>query len=707
MLELACSSCGVRNEPGERFCGDCGVALVSNPLSTSIASPKIVDPDIRLTAEQSDAALPPDGERKTVTALFADIKDSMSLMEHLDPEEARAIVDPALKLMIDAVHLSDGYLVQSTGDGVFALFGAPVSHEDHPQRALQSALRMQQDVKRYAEELRGKQGVDLQVRIGVNTGEVVVRTIKTDDSHTEYTPIGHSTSLAARLQAVANPGAIAISETLRKLVEGYFLLEARGPKQIKGVSLPLNVYEVMGAGPLRTRLQRSASRGYTKFVGRARELEALKAAAEQTRNGHGQIVAAIAEPGVGKSRLFFEFKQLTQADWTTLEASSVSHGKASAFLPAIDLLRSYFKLADDDDPRARGDKISGTVVALDPSLEDSLPYLLRLLGAVDRDDPVATMDSQLRKHRTHDAIKRILLRESLNQPLLIVFEDLHWIDTDTQAFLDLLADSIATAKVLLLVNYRPDYTHSWNSKTYYTQIRLDPLGNENGEELLGTLVGNGDDVAPLKRLIIEKTEGNPFFMEEMVQELFEDGALHRNGKVRLTRSLSQLKIPTTVQAIIASRIDRLPPRHKELLQTAAAIGRRFQISLLRAVLAVADDELDSILHQLQLAEFIYEQVTTDSLRYTFKHALTHEVAYNSILVERRRNLHERTGGAIESLFRSRIDEHYDELAYQYSRSGNSEKAAFYLRRSEEQRAHRKFDQLEDYLRELQMKKQKP
>ena len=480
-----------------------------------------------------------------MTALFADIKGSMELMEDLDPEEARAIVDPALKLMMDAVHHYGGYVAQSTGDGIFALFGAPLAHEDHPQRALYAALRMQEDLKRYSDRTRAEGCLPIQTRVGVNTGEVVVRAIRTGQAHSEYTPIGHSTSLAARMQALAPIGSIATTEQVRKLCEGYFAFKALGPTKVKGVAETVNVYEVTGFGPLRTRLQRSASRGYTKFVGRQREMEAMKAAAEQAMAGHGQIVAAVAEPGVGKSRLFYEFKATSQSDWMVLDALSASYGKASAYLPVIDLLHGYCRITSNDDARSRREKVGGKVLMLDRTLEDALPYLFALLGIVEGDDPLAQMDAPIRRRRTLDAIKRIILRESLNQPVLLTFEDLHWIDEETQALLNLLVDSIATSRILLLVNYRPEYSHGWGNKTYYTQLRLDPIGRENAEEMLTTLLGGDSSVAPLKRLIIDTTEGNPFFMEETVQALFEDGALVREGGVKPAKPLERLKIPAT------------------------------------------------------------------------------------------------------------------------------------------------------------------
>ncbi|HEY6419721.1 MAG TPA: adenylate/guanylate cyclase domain-containing protein [Candidatus Binataceae bacterium] len=650
-----------------------------------------------------------------MTALFADIKGSTELEQDLDPEEARAIIDPALKLMIDAARRYDGYIVQSTGDGIFALFGAPVAHEDHPQRALYSALRMQEELKRYSARLREAGSLPLEARVGVNTGEVVVRSITTGEGQTEYTPIGHTTNLASRMQALAPTGSIAISEQTRKFVEGYFQLKPLGPTKVRGVSEPVNVYEVTGIGPLRTRLQRSAGRGYTKFVGRNREMDAMKAAAEQAQAGHGQIVAAMAEPGVGKSRLLFEFKAVSQSGWMVLETFSVSHGKASAFLPVIDLLHGYFDIKPEDDTRKRREKVTGRVLALDRSLEDALSYLFALLGLIEADDPLMQMSAEVRKRRTLDAIKRILIRESLNQPVMVIFEDLHWIDEETQALLNLLADSIGTAKILLLVNYRPEYSHQWGSKTYYTQLRLDPLGKESAAEMLQSLLGDSAELAALKRLIIEKTEGNPFFMEETVEVLLDDGALVRNGSIKLIKPLAELKIPPTVQAILVSRIDRLPADEKDLLQTLAVIGREFARSLVREVVdpqsraesssfglpalsvhgplrtgstgrqaagllsrKITGEVLEAMLAHLQLAEFIYEQPAVGDIEYTFKHALTQEVAYKSVLVERRKLLHGGIGTAIEALAAGQIDDHVAELAHHYSRSDNPMKAAGYL-----------------------------
>ncbi|HSF33266.1 MAG TPA: adenylate/guanylate cyclase domain-containing protein, partial [Candidatus Tectomicrobia bacterium] len=392
----------------------------------------------RILAEQAmEAQGAPDGERKTITALFADIKGSMALLEDLDREEARLIIDPALQLMMDAVHRYEGYVAQSLGDGIFALFGAPIAHEDHAQRAVYVALRMQEDLKRYAERLRRDRGLTLEMRVGLNTGEVVVRSIRTDDLHTDYVPIGHSTGLAARLQSLAPGGAVVVSESTYKLTEGYFAFTSLGTAQIKGVNAPVCLYEVVGVGPLRTRMEVVARRGLARFVGRVRELEQLERAWEQAQGGRGQIVAVVGEPGLGKSRLCYEFKGRAAPAGLLLETFSVSHGKAYPYLPLLELLKHYFQLTPQDDGQRRRERVTGKVLTLDRRLEETLPYVLALLGDVEATAALAQMDPPLKRKRTFDAITQVLLRESLKQPLLLLIEDLHWLDRDRDVAADI------------------------------------------------------------------------------------------------------------------------------------------------------------------------------------------------------------------------------------------------------------------------------
>jgi len=695
---LSCPQCGFENLPRTKFCRECGAALTAQaPVlkpQSSASSPRTYTPPHlaeRILAEQAamESRGSTDGERKTITALFSDLKGSTALIEGLDPEEARAIIDPALQLMMDAVHRYDGYVAQALGDGIFALFGAPIAHEDHPQRALYAALRMQEESRRYAEKLRLEKGVNLQVRVGVNTGEVVVRSIRKDDLHTDYVPVGHSTNIASRMEQLANPGTILVTEQTQKLTEGYFEFKGLGKTKVKGVEEPLAIYEVVGIGALRTRLQMSARRGLVKFVGRQGELEQMKKALEMAQGGHGQIVAAVGEAGVGKSRLFYEFKLTSQRGCLVLETFSVSHGKAHPYLPLIDLLKNYFQLTPEDDQRKVQEKVTGKVLILDRALEDTLPYLFALLGVSEAISSLQQMDSQIRRRRTFEALKRLLVRESLNQPIIFIFEDLQWLDNETQAFLNLLSESVATARIVLLVNYRPEYRHEWGSKTYYTQLRLDPLGREEAQELLRALVGGGEELTPLKQFILEKTEGNPFFIEEVVQTLAEEQVLiGERGSYRLEKAPTELHIPATVQGILAARIDRLGAEEKGLLQTLAVIGKEFSLSLLRKVVDQPEEELQGLLFHLQAGEFIYEQPAFPEVEYLFKHALTQEVAYNSVLLERRRVLHEQTARAMEELYGERVEEHYHDLAHHYGRSGNVEKAVEYLHLAGQQAGQR-------------------
>ena len=694
-LRNPCPNCGGENVARAKFCMECGTALAqsSNPQSPAPSPQPPPHLAERIRAEQAalEARGVVDGERKTITALFADIKGSMELIEDLDPEDARSIIDPALHLMMDAVHRYEGYVAQSMGDGIFALFGAPLAHEDHARRALFAALRMQAEGQAYAERLRRDRGVNLQMRVGVNTGEVVVRSIRKNDLHTDYVPVGHATSLAARLEGLATPGTTVVSAYTHQLTEGYFEFKDLGAAKIKGVSEPLQIYEVLGVGALRTRLQVSAAHGLSRFVGRKQELEQLKQVRAQASNGQGQIVGVVGEPGVGKSRLLHEFKLLSERHCLVLETFCAAHGSGYAYLPLIELLKNYFRIRPQDDERTLHEKVAGRVVALERELEDGLPYLLSLLGHAEFTAALQQMDPHIRQQRCFDAIKRLLVCESLTQPVVLIVEDLQWLDEGTQAFLDSLSESLATAPLLLLVNYRPEYRHAWGSKTYYSQLRLDALGLEDAKELLAALLDEANwpvtaaSLEPLKQLILEKTEGTPFFMEEMVRALFDNGVLvHSLGGIALTKPLDELQVPATVQGVLAGRIDQLGAAEKELLQTAAVMGREFPLSLLTQVAQQAEDTLLPLLSRLQTAEFIYEQPAFPEVEYTFKHALTQEVAYHSLLSERRQTVHARTAQAIASLFHEHLTDHrLRALGYHSAQSGNTEKAAEYYQRAGE------------------------
>ena len=606
----------------------------------------------------------------------------MELLADRDPEEARTILDPVLERMMAAVHRYEGTVNQVMGDGIMALFGAPLAHEDHAVRACYAALRMQDAIGRYATELRQRQGLDVQIRVGLNSGEVVVRSIG-NDLHMDYTAVGQTTHLAARLEQLARPGTTLLTGETLRLVEGYVEVDPLGPIPVKGLPEPIEAYELQRAGAMRSRLQASVARGLTRFVGREGELDQLRQALGRASGGHGQVVAIVGEPGVGKSRLVWEITHSHRVDgWLVLQAGSVSYGKATSYLPVIDLLKRYCAIEDRDGPRAMREKLTGKLVTLDRAQEGSLPALLALLDVPTEDPQWPTLDPSQRRRRTLEAVKRLVLRESQMQPLLVVFEDLHWIDAETQALLDGLVESLPAARLLLLVNYRPEYQHPWGSRTYYTQLRLDPLPPETAEELLGALLGPDAGLDPLKRLLIARTEGNPFFLEESVQSLVETGfLLGERGAYRLERPLPAIQVPATVQAVLATRIDRLPPEEKRLLQTASVIGTEVPFHLLQAIAEVSEEVLHRGLTHLQAAEFLYETTLFPELAYTFKHALTHEVAYGSLLQERRRALHARIVEAIEQHYPERFTEQVERLAHHALRGEVWDKAVAYCRQA--------------------------
>jgi class 3 adenylate cyclase/tetratricopeptide (TPR) repeat protein len=679
-LALLCSECGARNLPSQKFCGECGARLTAQtpgrPPSPESYTPKHLAERI-LT---SKAAL--EGERKQVTVLFADLKGSMELLADRDPEEARKILDPVLERMMEAVHRYEGTVNQVMGDGIMALFGAPLAHEDHAVRACYAALRMQDAVRRYSNELRRTQGVEVQVRVGVNSGDVVVRSIGSD-LHMDYTAVGQTTHLAARMEQMAAAGSIMLTAATLRLAEGYAQVKPLGVVAVKGLSAPVEIFELAGAGLARTRLQAAAARGLTHFVGRDVEQGAIRQALARAHAGHGQVVALVGEPGVGKSRLVWEVTHSHRVhDWLVLESASVSYGQGSVYLPVIGLLRAYFQITDDDDTRQIREKLTGKLLTLDETFGQTLSPFLALLDVPIDDASWQALDSPQRRRGTLDAIRRVLLRESHVQPVLLVFEDLHWIDTETQALLDGLVESLRTARVLLLVNYRPEYEHRWGAKTYYTQLRLHPLPTETAGELLRNLLGEDVALDPLRAKLIERTEGNPLFLEESVRTLVETGVLDgERGAYRLARSPADVEIPPSVQAILAARIDRLPMEDKRLLQTAAVIGKDVPFALLAAIAEEPDEGLRRGLARLQSAEFIYETSLFPDSDYTFKHALTHEVAYREVLQERRRELHGRITEAIERLSTERVAEQAERLAHHALRGELWEKAVTYFRLS--------------------------
>ena len=681
-LARSCRHCGAALSTSAKFCSECGrSASVPPEPEARFASPDEYTP--KYLAEKiltSKAAL--EGERKQVTVLFADLKGSMELLADRDPEEARKLLDPVLERMMEAVHRYEGTVNQVMGDGIMALFGAPLAHEDHAVRACYAALDMQGAIRRYAEEARRSFGIRTEIRIGLHSGEVVVRAIGSD-LRMDYTAVGQTTHLAARMEQLASAGTTLLTADTLRLAEGFVAVKPVGPVPVKGLEAPVEVYEMLGAGPLRSRLQAAAARGLTRFIGRETEVDQLRQALGRAAGGHGQLVSLVGEPGVGKSRLVWEVTHSHRTHgWFIMHAGSVSYGKATPYLPVIDLLKGYLKIQDQDDPQTIREKVTGKLLTLDETLKSAVSACLALLDVPVDDATWSALDPPQRRQRTLEAVKRLLLRESQIQPVLVVFEDLHWIDGETQALLDSLVESLPTARMFLLVNYRPEYAHRWGSKTYYTQLRLDPLPPDSAEVLLGALLGSDPALGPLKHVLIERTEGNPFFLEESVRTLVETRALAgERGAYRLTLALPSIQVPTTVQAILATRIDRLAGEEKRLLQAAAVIGKDVPFTVLQAIAEVPEDVLRHCLATLQAGEFLHEARLFPDLEYTFKHALTHEVAYGSLLQDRRRALHARIVEAIESLYPDRLAEHVDRLAHHAVRGERREKAVHYLRQA--------------------------
>jgi class 3 adenylate cyclase/tetratricopeptide (TPR) repeat protein len=676
---MRCPRCQHENPSGQKFCGECGIALTGAGTPRQFGTHDSYTP--KHLAEKiltSKSAL--EGERKLVTVLFADLKGSMELLADRDPEEARKLLDPVLERMMEAVHRYEGTVNQVMGDGIMALFGAPLAHEDHAVRACFAALAMQAAIRRYADEVRRTHGLALDIRVGLNSGEVVVRAIGSD-LRMDYSAVGQTTHLAARMEQLASAGSILLTGATLELVEGYVAVAPLGPVPVKGLAEPVEVYQVTGVGPARTRLQAAAARGLTQFVGRDAELEHLRHAQQLAAKGHGQVVALGGEAGVGKSRLVYEFTHSHRLQgWRVLESASVSYGKATSYLPVIDLLKGYFRIQDRDDLREVREKVTGKLLTLDESMRPALPALLALLDVPVDDAAWRALEPEQRRQRTLDAVRRLLLREAREQPLLLIFEDLHWIDGETQVLLDGLVDSLGSARVLLLVNYRPEYRHSWGGNTSYVQLRLDALPVESADALLEALLGADPELAPLKQLLVKS--GNPFFLEETVRTLVETKVLAgKRGRYRLMQPVQAIQVPPTVQATLAARIDRLRSEDKRLLQLASVVGKDVPFTLLQAVAEVPDEALRDGLDQLQATEFLYETRLYPDLEYSFTHALTHEVTYGGVLHDRRRELHARIVDAIETLYRDRLGEQIERLAHHAQRGGLRDKAIPYLRQA--------------------------
>ena len=680
-LSPSCRRCASPLPPTARFCPECAEPTGARPTEGSrFASPRVYTP--RHLADRMQGMRDSlEGERKQVTVLFADLKSSLELLADRDPEEARQILDPILESMMEAVHHYEGTVNQVLGDGIMALFGAPLAHEDHALRACYAALRMQDSVRRYVAGIPGL-GVPVRIRVGINSGEVVVRAIG-GDLHMDYSAVGQTTHLAARMEQLAQPGATLLTRETLQLVRGHVAVRPTGPLVIKGLTDPLEAFELIGRGQARSRLQAAATRGLTRFVGRETELGMLGRAMERAGAGYGQIVCVIGEPGVGKSRLLHEFIHDTLPPaWRVIETATVSYGRATPYLPIVALLRDYFQVEDGDDEVKVLDKVGARLRGLDDTLAADIPVVLSLLDAPVADDAWDALDPTQRRRRTLEFLRRLFLLESQARPLCLVLEDLHWIDSESQSLLDRVIESLPTARILCVVSSRPEVEHDWSNKSYYTQISLEPLAPGLAQALLDTLLGGDAALDTLKGQLIERTEGNPFFLEESVWHLAETGALTgARGDYRPARTVRDAQVPATVHAVLAARIDRLPALEKRLLQAAAVIGKDVPVSLLAAIGDLGEDRLRLALRQLQAAELLYEIPLFPAPEYTFKHALTYEVAAASVLRERRRTLDGRIVETIEALGAGPRADQVERLAHHALRGEVWNKALTYCRQA--------------------------
>jgi len=697
-LPSVCAQCGAELPTDARFCPQCAHPLAEPPSAAASSAP----PAIEVTQQtpkyladkilQSKSAL--EGERKQVTVLFADVKGSMDLAEQLDPEQWSAIMQRFFTILAEGVERFEGFVDKFTGDGIMALFGAPIAHEDHAQRACFAALALRDALREFARDVKRRHGLDFATRIGLNSGEVVVGKIGSagtngqpgDALRMDYTAQGHTVGLAQRMESLASGGSIYLSEHTAKLVNVYFALEDLGEFTLKGASEPMQVFELTGAGPARTRFDLSRARGLVRFVGRDAEMGSLEAALERTRRGEGQVLGVVADAGTGKSRLCFEFAERCRAQgMRVIEGRCVAHGKNLPLLPILEAIRAYFEIADGDAEAVVREKIAGRLLLLDDSYRDDLPLLFEFLGAPDPERPAPPLAPEARQRRLFAVSRRLTQAGDATgrQGTLICFEDMHWVDPASEAWIAEMVNAASGGRTMLLLNFRPEYRADWMQRAHYQQLPLAPLTAEEIEELIADLIGTHPSSDGLARRIHEHTGGNPFFAEEVVQTLIESGQLEgARGAYRLRDTQARLDVPITVQALLAARIDRLPEREKRVLQSAAVIGKDFAEPLLAAVVELPQGELAEALARLCSSEFLHERSLYPTAEYSFKHPLTQAVAQDSLLGERRRALHAAVARAIEAAGGD-LDEQAALLAQHFEAAGEIEPAAQWHRRAAE------------------------
>ncbi len=679
-MEIEYPNCKAKVPPGKKFCGACGHDLRKPKEAPAIdyQQPRSYTPKF-LANKILTSRSAIEGERKLVTVLFADVAGFTAMSEKLDPEDVHEIMDGCFRILMDEIHRFEGTVNEFRGDGLMALFGAPIAHEDHAQRACHAALAIQQALIPYGERLRRQHGADFKMRIGLNSGPVVVGAIG-DDLRMDYTAQGDTANLAARMESSAEPGGVLVSKNTYQLAREFFKFEPVGAIRVKGKEMPIESYRLIKPSGVETRIAASAARGLTKFVGRRRELETLAEAFEKSKSGEGQVVGIVGEAGVGKSRLILEFRKSLGAEQPRLlQAHCLHYGGSMPYLPIIEMLRSYFDVKETEREFAIKTKMEEKILNLDRNLGPVLPVVQELLSLKVDDVKFARLDPLKKREATFEGVRNLLIRESQCKPLVLVIDDLQWMDKTSEDFLDYLIGWLPRTHILLVVLYRPEYVHSWASKSYYTNVYVDQLPAGTSTKLVQSILESSSMAPELVELILSRTSGNPLFLEELTRSLLENGSIQkRENRFVLSRSATEIQIPSSIQGIIAARMDRLEESLKRLLQVASVIGRDFAFRILQAITGMRK-ELKSCLLNLQGLEFIYEKTLFPELEYIFKHALTQEVAYNSLLPKSRMEIHERIAQAIEALYADRLEEFYGMLAYHYDKSQNLEKAIEYWR----------------------------
>jgi len=691
-FEKKCPACGFSNSPTFKFCAECG----HNLTQPSEAPPKELSFDEKIEKIQkylpkglTDKILSQrdriEGENKQVTVMFADMEGFTPLVEKLGPEEAYAIMDQIYELLIHKVHDYEGTVNEMTGDGIVALFGAPIAIEDAPQRAIRSAYSIHREMTRFSDKIKQeKEGIQpLKMRIGIHTGPVVVGTLG-NDLRVEFKAVGDTVNLASRMEDLAEPGATYVSEETFKLTEGLFRYESLGEREVKGKEETVKTYRVIGPSTRRTRFDVSAERGLTPFVGRGRELELLLDGFERAKAGRGQAFSIMGEAGVGKSRVSYEFRKTVEnEDVTFLEGKCLSYSRGVTYHPIIDLYKSNFDIRENDSDEQIKEKVIGGLKQMDVDEASTLPYLLELLSVKDSGFDQIPLSPEGKKDRMIETMIRIPFKGSEIRPLIMVIEDLHWIDKSSEEALKYLLESISGARILLIFTYRPEFVHIWGGKSYHSQVTLNRLSNRESLAMVTYLLGTEEIETQLVELILEKTEGTPFFIEEFIKSLKEMNIIEKEDKkYHLTKDIKDVTIPSTIQDVIMARVDSLPEGAKEVLQTGSVIEREFSYELIKRVTGISQEELLSDLSMLKDSELIYERGIYPHSTYIFKHALTREVVYDSILTKKKKSLHEEIGNAIEKLYKDNLDEYYGVLIEHFINSENYEKGAEYSRLAE-------------------------